>query len=129
MAGTVMVDERTILFTVVGDANGVVSIWAYLDLTPNEVEDLRGLEFDTDEELRDFVASKFSHRRAVLALAHDLSLREWSPVDLGEDLLESAVKFVQDVVRSHTPSDDQNMKLQASLAAADVVIPQDLVQA
>ncbi|GAA0968365.1 hypothetical protein GCM10009555_013620 [Acrocarpospora macrocephala] len=128
LAGTFVWDGQTVLFTVVGDASEPLSIWAYVSLSENEAEGLQDLEFDTDDELRDFVTGKFSRRNVVLALAYDLSLSEWSPVELEGDLLHGAVKFIQDVVKAHNPNGDPGTELRAGLAAADVVVTQDLVQ-
>lgn len=86
LVGTFVWNGQTVLFAVVGDASEPVSIWVYVVLTKNEVKDIQGLEFSTVDKLWSFVAGKFSQRNILLALARDLSLGEWWPMELRADL-------------------------------------------
>ncbi|WP_283135279.1 hypothetical protein [Rhizohabitans arisaemae] len=129
LVGTFMWGKQTVLFTVVGDANGHVSIWAYIDLAEEQATELRDLEFESEDELRRFVATAFSGRKALLALARDLCVGEWSPVTVEQDLTHSAITFVQDVVKSRDDHIDPATRLRADLAAADVVISHEFAQA
>lgn len=125
--GTVTLDGNTVLFTIVGDPDDELTVWAYTCLDDNEAERARDTKFASVGDLDGFVRARFADREAVFALARDLRLWRWSPVHVNGDgadvLMAAATGFLKDLKRtmerdSHrTPS--ANVPFRAALASVE----------
>lgn len=102
LVGTFRMDDQTVLFALVGDPNDDLTVWAYRCLSPEEAAAADDLAFESVGELGEHVERMFAHREAVLALAGDLLIREWTPAQVEDGLLPAALVFLKELVRATT---------------------------
>ncbi|TDW18581.1 hypothetical protein [Kribbella kalugense] len=114
-----------VLFAVVGDLDPEreVTVWAYTKIDEAMVD---GLEFDTTAELHEWARQRFAGVHVVYALALDLAVERWSPVENPGDLHSGAVEFMDQVRRSiepatHDPAVDFEVKQAEVTALVDLV--------
>ncbi|MCD0450584.1 hypothetical protein LO762_15495 [Actinocorallia sp. API 0066] len=98
--GTFRLGGQVVLFTSIDVASARTTVWAYRVLSPAEADAAADVTFGSAEELKDYVDALFRHQKAVLALASDLLIDKWAPVDVGDDLLKTAVGFLGDLLKA-----------------------------
>lgn len=116
LVGTFSVGDSTVLFTAVSDTSALLSVWAYRALSPAEAAEAVTLEFDTPEDLRQCVERYFAGHEAIFALAHDLRVRQWSPLQVEGGLAETATVFLKQVSKAVESRTDSRTRLRAKLA-------------
>lgn len=117
--GTFTVNGQVVLFTVVGDHQGQLSVWAYACLDAVEAHDAAGRTFASVLELRQFVEKMLDGRRLVLALADDFLINSWAVSDARRGLYESATDFLDQVLRQARGRLDASATFRAKLAQLD----------
>jgi hypothetical protein len=119
-AGTFRIGQDLVLFTVVSDDDGDLSVWAYVPV-PAEVQgSLADARFTSGSELGEFISAQFADRMAVFAVARDLLVAHWGEyrVSAGADgLPTSAAAFISSLIDAAGPA----ARLQAALAGAAAV--------
>lgn len=118
--GTFKVKDAVVLFTVLGDLQGQLSVWAYTVLSNAEAQDLADRTFSSVLELRQFVEGTLMGRRLVLALADDLLINSWTVSDAQDGLYEAATEFLDHVLRQKRSRMDASATFRAKLAQVDV---------
>jgi hypothetical protein len=108
LVGTFVIDDRTVLFTSLGDPDRGASVWAYTYLN-DDLAGLRDTTFEDVDALDDRVGGLFAGRRAVFALTRDYRIQQWTPTDLvvkeGAGLLAAAVEFMRGILDARRPND------------------------
>lgn len=118
LAGTFLSGAQPVLFTIIADYEGRMSLWAYTCLTGDEARDLAKAEFDSVPEMREFVAGIFHGRKVALALAADNQIRQWSVPDEPGDIRDLAASFINQIVTAAGQSQDRSTELRVKLAQA-----------
>lgn len=95
LTGTFLSGAQPVLFTIIADYEGRMSLWAYTCLTDDEAQDLAKAEFDSVPEMREAVARIFQGRKVALALAADNQIRQWSVPDEPGDIRDLAASFIR----------------------------------
>lgn len=125
-AGTFVLDEQRVLFTVLDSADDPISVWAYTCLTEQDVKELRGNGFKSVDDLAARVRAQFIGHRAVFLIADDLQIWRWTSVDVEESLIKSAVGFLSQVRESleqkKTPDAEFRVKLAGVEAAKSELV-------
>lgn len=117
--GTFMLKDSAVLFTVLGDLQGQLSVWAYAVLSPAEAKDLAGKTFTSVIEMRRFADDLLEGHRLVLALADDLLINSWTVVDEAGGLYEAATAFLDHVLSQGRGKMDASATFRAKLAQVD----------
>jgi len=121
LTGTFLSDGEPVLFTIVGGLDARITVWAYTCLTQREAQKLAAREFDSVNDLREFVEKFFKDRRIVLALADDLRIRYWGPADSPKGALyDRAIDFLNGVLNAVMNQADASTMFRAKLAQVDV---------
>ena len=126
LVGTFCLDGQTVLFTLVGDPDDDLTVWAYRCLSAEEAQVADDLTFDSGGELNEYVARLFADHEAVLALAGDLHISEWTRSEVEDDLLPAAVTFLKGIVKATAP--DPITAFRGAVAEVEIV-HSDLVDA
>ena len=119
-AGTFRIGSDLVLFTVVSDNDGDLSVWAYAPVQGDVEHLFAEARFGTGPELGEFISAHFADQMAVFAVASDLLVAHWGeyPVPAGADgLATAAAAFVSSLIASARPM----ARLQAALAGAAAV--------
>ena len=117
LTGTFVCDAETVLFTILSDFEGQMSLWTYTCLTKKEQQDLAERQFESVPEMREFVRVFFEGRRLAFSLAADNKIKQWSVPDKRGPLLELAIAFLNDVLTTEHPG-DQDTTIRIKLAQA-----------
>lgn len=118
--GTFTLNGSTVLFTVLGDLQGQLSVWAYAVLSGAEAREVSSKTFSSVIELRQFAEETLAGRRLVLALADDLVINSWAVSDAENGLYEAATDFLDQVLRQEHGRLDASATFRAKLAQVDV---------
>jgi hypothetical protein len=125
-AGTFVLGSEHVLFTVLGSADDRMTVWAYVALTPVDVQELDGRKFGSVGDLGRTVDSKFAGRAAVFAIADELRIWRWGPVDVTDSVVEGATGFLsavrESLERQKAPDVQLEVKLAGVAAAKDELI-------
>jgi hypothetical protein len=119
-AGTFRIGSDLVLFTVVSDDDGDLSVWAYTPVQAGAEHSFADARFASGSELGEFVSAYFAGQMAVFAVASDLSVAHWGEyrVPEGADgLATAAAAFVSSLIAAARPA----TRLQAALAGAAAV--------
>jgi hypothetical protein len=127
-AGVLQLPQGRVSFTAIGATDDRLSMWAYTCMTENEHRDFSGVWVSSVQALRDVVDITFAGRRAVLALADDLAIDQWSPVAVESGLLETAAGFLTQVLKALESNRHPQDRLQARLAEVEAAA-QELIDA
>ena len=103
LVGTFTLGGQTILFSVVGDADASMLVYAYVPLTV----DVSDRTFVDAAELGRFVNEQFDGQKCVIALAPDARLDRWSVV-LVEGSLYAAANQHLDAVLAQMKAQHQS---------------------
>jgi hypothetical protein len=118
LVGTFTVGSEDVLFMLVADFDGRLSVWAYTPMTTGEAEDCRAREFRSVSDLRDFLEGFFRGRPMAFAMAADLLITQWS-VTRDENkagVYDCAGVFIADIVRANGGVPDPDDALGDQLA-------------
>jgi len=85
MVGTFQTHNRTVLFTLVGDAAQTVSVWAYVMVPAGAEDRFASSAFTSVEQMMEFVEDAFAGNEAVFALAKDLKVWLWTRSEVEEE--------------------------------------------
>lgn len=118
--GTFTVKDTAVLFTVLGDLQGQLSVWAYTVLSATEAREVAGRSFSSAIELRQFTEEMLVGRRLVLALADDFLINSWAVSDAENGVYEAATDFLDQVLRQSHGRLDASAAFRAKLAQVDV---------
>lgn len=118
--GTFSMDGNVVLFTVVGDLQGQLSVWAYAPLSAAEARDVASKTFPSVIELRRFAEGMLAGRRLVFALADDLLINSWTVSDSQDGLYEAATDFLDRILRQKRGTLDASVQFRAKIAQVDV---------
>ena len=118
-AGVLELEHCSVLFTVVGETDERLSVWAYTSLTEDERHSLANLQVNSIQDLRDLVDDTFEGRDAVFALADDLKVVRWSPVRVESCLVEAASDFLSQVLKAIETNRAPADRFQAKLAEVE----------
>lgn len=124
LVGTFRLEEQVVLFSIVGDPSQDFTVWAYRCLSSAEAAAAADIAFESHDELSAYVRDLFAHRLAVFALARDLQVGEWMPIEVERDLLSAAVEFLKSVVKAIAP--DPLAALRGAVAEVETLNP-DLI--
>lgn len=119
-AGTFRIGDELVLFTVVSDNDGDLSVWAYVPVVADAERSFADARFASGLELGDFISAHFADQMAVFAVASDLLIAHWGEyrVPAGADgLATAAAAFVSSLIAAAGPT----ARLQAALAGAEAV--------
>jgi hypothetical protein len=91
-AGTFRIGPDMVLFTIVSDSDGDLSVWAYTPVHASTEHSLAEARFGSGPEMGEFVSAHFAGQMAVFAIASDLSIAHWGEyrVPQGTDGLAAA---------------------------------------
>lgn len=126
--GTFTVRGEVVLFTVLGDAQGQLSVWAYGMLSAAEASEIADKTFSSVIELKEFAEGLLEGRPLVLALADDLLINSWTVERPENGLYEAATDFLDQVLRQKRGKLDAGTAFRAKLAQVDVAA-HDLAEA
>lgn len=125
MTGIMEFEQGTALFTAIGDTDSRLSVWAYTWLSEDETNRLPA-EVGSVQELCGLVDRIFEGRDAVLALADDLVIQQWSPAKVESGLLDTASSFLGQILQviesRRAPGDRFNARLAEVEAATRELI-------
>jgi hypothetical protein len=127
-AGILELQQGHVLFTAIGETDDRLSVWAYTCLTEEDLGRLSTAQVTSIEELCDLVNRTFAGREAVLALADNLKIEQWSRVEVGQQLLEAASDFLSQVLKALEASRTPEARFQARLAEVEAAT-QELIDA
>lgn len=116
LIGTFRLNEQLVLFTQVMESDRGLSAWAYVCLG---AEDLSGVEFVSIDEMRDFVEAKFLGREAVLALAKDDLLGQWTRQTVANSLRNALEDFLNGIIKSVNEVPDTERRIRAKFAGLE----------
>jgi hypothetical protein len=120
--GTFTLDNNLVLFTVVGDPDEVMSVWAYVNLTGDDAQSARTIQFDGLASLNDFICRAFADRETVFALARGLEVWRWSRETVrgaaADDLVEAATSVLKRIKESMEQEAQRRVSPSASFRAA-----------
>ncbi|MFF0308674.1 hypothetical protein ACFYSC_14665 [Streptosporangium sp. NPDC004379] len=120
LTGTFQMDQETVLFTMVFEGDGELSIWAYVKLDEEVVAGLSGLTFESLETLDEWVDDQFLGREAVLAIVREDRIgSRWTRMHVGSGLLEAADAFLTAVIQSLDRVEDTASRIRAKMAGLD----------
>lgn len=102
--GTFTLNRNMVLFTVVGDTDDDLTVWAYACLAEDEAKIAQDARFASVTDVDAFIRAKFADREAVFVLARDLQVWRWSRVHIGKAdktvLISAATEFLKGLKRS-----------------------------
>ncbi|HEX4832323.1 MAG TPA: hypothetical protein VH478_14665 [Trebonia sp.] len=116
------------LFAAAGGTDERFSVWAYTVLAEAERDRLSPVRVDSIDELPGLLDRAFAGREAVLALADDLRIRDWSPVQVDSGLLDTASDFLDQILKVLEHRRAPEARLQARLAEVEAVA-EELIKA
>lgn len=120
---------RQVLFTLIGEPDDRLTVWAYTCLSSEDAQRLeKEHSFASLADLEAFVSRMFAHHRAVFALADDLKISRWTPLDVKADVVESATDFLRGIRASLADTSPPGTRFRAELAGVNVETS-DLVDA
>ncbi|MGC5009301.1 hypothetical protein ACLQ2R_00915 [Streptosporangium sp. DT93] len=99
LTGTFRVHGDLILFAQVLEGSRGLSAWAYVCLDASEAREVADVTFDSLEHLDSFVEAKFLGREAVLALAMEDRIDNWTRSEVVGGLLSAVEGFINDVIQ------------------------------
>lgn len=106
MIGTFRLDGRTVLFTLIGDTSQTVSVWAYVPVPVEDEDRFAAVEFDSSEQMMEFIDESFAGNEAVFVIAKDLKIWLWTrhevPFGQNEGLLAAAAAALADMSKAVT---------------------------
>ncbi len=111
-------DGRAVLFTLIGEPDERLTVWAYTEIPADARPDL----YESTDDLDSSVDAMFSGNRAVFALADGLKLWRWTPLEVKSSLLEAATEFLQGIRASlaREGTTDPGTRFRAELAGVEV---------
>jgi hypothetical protein len=117
-AGTFeLANGKVVVFTLIGEPDQRLTVWAYTEI-PSDVEPD---SFASTDDLEAALDSMFVGHKAVFALADDLKIARWTPLEVGEGVLNSATEFLRGVRASLAEKrDDPGLRFRAELAGVEV---------
>lgn len=117
-AGILELDDGQVLFTAIGDREDRLSVWAYRSLTDEEHSRLSAVQVSSVEELNELIDGAFAGQEAVLALADEMKLDQWSRASVGPGgLLLAAAGFLRQILESLEARRSPGALFQSRLAA------------
>lgn len=119
-AGTFRIGPDLVMFTVVSDDDGDLSVWAYAPVQSEAERPFAQARFASSSDLGEFISAHFAGQMAVFAVASDLSVAHWSEYRVAEGadgLATAAAAFVSSLIAAAGPT----ARLQAALAGAAAV--------
>jgi hypothetical protein len=127
-AGILELQQGRALFTAIGETDDRLSVWAYTCLTEDDLSRLSAAQVGSVEELCELLSRIFVGREAVLALADNLKIDQWSPVKVEADLMETASDFLSQILKVLENSRGPGARFQARLAEVEAAT-QELIDA
>ena len=91
LIGVFTVDgQHRVLFACLTGATSKTNVWAYAEIADSDEADLLGTDFASTADLEEAVHEVFVGRRAVLAIAHDGEIKEWTADDVDDEGVTAA---------------------------------------
>lgn len=122
-AGTFDCDEGRVLFTHLGDIDPEqhTSTWGYTVVPAHVTEHVA---FKSSAEMDEWIERAFHGACVVYAMASDLMIQRWSPVERVPSLYEGAVGFMDSIVKElrGAEDDDPELAFEARKAEATVLV-------
>jgi hypothetical protein len=121
--GTFASEEgRSAVFTLVGEPDDRLTVWAYSCLGEDEANDLEraSRRYESTDELDAAIDRMFAGRSVVFALADNLQIWRWSPVEVKAGVLEAATEFLRGVRAALAETTDPGRRFRAELAGVEV---------
>ena len=120
LTGVFWMGQTAVLFTMVFEGDGGLSVWAYVELDEEVAAGLPTLTFESLEALDDWVDGQFQGREAVLAIAGEDKIgSRWTRLHVESGLLEATDAFLTAVIRSLDKVEDTTSRIRAKIAGLD----------
>ncbi|MFD0885614.1 hypothetical protein ACFQ08_13750 [Streptosporangium algeriense] len=120
LTGVFWMGQEAVLFTMVFEGDGDLSVWAYVKLDEEAAAGLPALTFETLEVLDDWVDGQFLGREAVFAIVQgDRIGSRWTRARVESGLLEATDAFLTAVIRSLPRDEDAANRIRAKTAGLD----------
>ena len=100
LTGTFRVNGDLVLFAQVLEGSHGLSAWAYVCLDASEAREVADIAFDSLDHLDNFVEARFLGREAVLALAMEDRIDNWTRGKVADGLLSAVESFINDVIQN-----------------------------
>ncbi|MGW4421450.1 hypothetical protein [Streptosporangium sp. NPDC004631] len=121
LTGTFRVNGDFVLFTQVLESSQGLSAWAYVCLDRSDAGEVADIAFESLDELNSFVEAKFLGREAVLALAREDRIDNWTRSEVADGLLSTVEGFITQVIVNAVKVPDPNQRILAKLAGLEAV--------
>lgn len=110
-----------VLFTLIGEPEDRLTVWAYTCLRSEDADRL-GHEpsFASIADLEAAVSRLFAQHRAVFALADNMKIDQWTPLDVDADVVESATEFLRGIRDALANTSPPGTRFRAELAGVNV---------
>lgn len=120
LTGIFWMGEAAVLFTMIFEGDGDLSVWAYVELDEEVAAGLPALAFESLEALDEWIDDRFLGREAVFAIVHgDRIGSRWTRLQVQSDLLEATDTFLTAVIQSLDKVEDTASRVRAKIAGLD----------
>lgn len=114
-------EGRSVLFTLVGEPEDRLTVWAYRCLDADEAIAAEEAQFESTDDLDASVSNMFAGQPAVFALADRLMIRSWTPLQVGKlGVVEGATEFLRGLRDSLAKTSNPGTRFRAELAGVEV---------
>lgn len=112
----------SVLFTLVGEPDDRLTVWAYLRLSVLEAKRLarEPRSFPSTEAMDREISEWFTGRQAVFALADGLKISRWTPLEVKSGIVESATDFLRGIRQALDQSTAPSTRFRAELAGVEI---------
>lgn len=112
----------SVLFTLVGEPDDRLTVWAYLRLSSEEAEGLsrEPKSFSSTEAMDREISGWFTGRQAVFVLADSLKITRWTPLEVKSGIVEAATDFLRGIRQSLDQSTAPSTRFRAELAGVEI---------
>lgn len=120
LTGVFWMGQSAVLFTMVFEGDGDLSVWAYVELDEEVAAALPVLAFESLEVLDEWVDSQFQGREAVFAIVREDRIgSRWTRIHVESGLLEATDAFLTAVIQSLDLVEDTTRRIRAKMAGLD----------
>jgi hypothetical protein len=124
-AGTFALDGHPVLFTLIGEPNDRLTVWAYTEFPAGKDPGM----FESTQDLDAAINDLFVGHKAVFAIADGLKIWQWTPIEVDGSIVLAATEFLRGIRRAlEDKGDNPSTNFRAELASVEVQTT-DLVDA
>jgi hypothetical protein len=117
--GVFRLGADSVLFTVVGDPDSRLTVWAYTCLDAGDAERLAEAQFSSVDELSASVESRLMGREVVFAIADNLQIWRWGSMRVETSTLMTSTRFLRQVRESLANSNNAGTQFRVALAGVE----------